>query len=272
MRFDVQVKRSPNGAELPEWRAHLETKKLIIVEERPDLDQAPSPEQARQSAPLALRGIDFELDAVLANQTAKVNLRVFDDQGSLLESGAEWKGIEGTADLMNPRRALLSAPLTAFAQVPRRDLRALPALVRPNDIQGMLQARLTAEGTLADPRLDLRGRIERLGLRASGRGPRGLDLEVAAQYAKTGGGLQLKGHNRKAAVVALSSRWTGDAMAMGERERRARFARSSPSISRLPLGDDPGAREPAHPRQALRQGPPRRVWQRRSFRARRQDG
>lgn len=215
VRFDVQVRRPPNG-ELPEWRAHLETRKLIIVEERPDLEQTKGPEQARASSPFTLRGMDLELDAALANQAANVKVRVFDEEGTLLESGAEWKGIAGRADLMNARAALLSAPWTAFAHVPRRALQGLPPLVRPNDIQGTLQASITAEGTLADPRLDLRARIEQFGPGLERKQKRGLDLELGGQYAKTGGGVQLRGHDRKVAVVDVSSHWTGDAMALGE--------------------------------------------------------
>jgi translocation and assembly module TamB len=210
LRFDVVVQRPANRAERPVWRAHVDSRSLVLVQERPKVEQSPSAKQAEQASPLTVRGIDLNLDAVLEQQSASINARLFDRRGDFLQLDAKWQNIEGARDLMNPERALMNAPVVASIQVPRRVLDQLPAPIRPTDIEGTLSLRVEAEGTLAAPRVRARGRLEKFRAATEQERRRGLDLELAADYAQAGGSAQLSAHDRERSVLALGSRWTGD--------------------------------------------------------------
>ncbi len=223
LRFDVVVQRPANRAEQPVWRAHVDSKSLVLVQERQKVEQSPSGEQAEQSSPLTLRGIDINLDAVLERDNASINAQLFDRRGDFLQLQAKWEDIEGAGALINPQRALMTVPVVASLQVPRRALDQLPAPLRPTGIEGTLTLRVEAEGTLAAPRVRARGRLEKFKAAAEQESRRGLDLELAADYARAGGSAQLSAHDQRRSVLALGSRWTGDMV----------------ELSRQPLGKSP---------------------------------
>ncbi len=210
LKFDLEVQRSPETQKPPVWRAHIQSQRLVLVGQRPDVSQKQDAERARATSPWALRGIDIDLTAALEKHAANIRGRIFDRRGDIVALAAEWKDIEGVRDLTDPRRTFANAPFTAQISVPRRAFERLPAPIRPADVQGTLALEVNAEGTLTTPRVQARGRIEKLRPATEEKAPKGLDVELRAEYAQAGGSLRLDAHDRERIVLGLGSRWTGD--------------------------------------------------------------
>ncbi len=219
LRFDVTIRRPANAQGLPVWHAKIETQSLVLVEERPDVKQAESRELAERTEPRTLRGIDLALDASLENHEAKLQTRLFDSSGDLLQLTAAWKDIQGRHDLMNPRRALMNAPFVAELRVPSRAIEKLPVPIRPLQVEGQLELQVNAEGTLADPRLSGRVQLSRFRPTIEQKGPAGIDLELLAEYTRRAGQLQLNAHSREHKVLDLQSRWRGNAADIASQPR-----------------------------------------------------
>jgi len=210
--FDINVARNPESQRIPRFRAKLRSEKLVLVSERPDAEQMPTADRAKDTSPWTLRGVDIDLDASLENQRAKLDARVFDRSGDVLAVNAEFREL---GDLANPRAAFEHAPFTARLSLPRRGFEQWPAPIRPAEIQGALTLQVDAEGTLADPRVHARGRVD--GFRAASDNPklRRVDVELGAEYQASGGNVMMRAHEKGKAVLGLDSRWTGDAARLG---------------------------------------------------------
>lgn len=210
LRFDVALQRPP-GEQSPTLRAHVKTKSLVIVQERPDAAQTQTAEQARSTSPLWVRGLDLELDAALETDRAEVQGRIFDRQGDVLRVSAQWKELGGAGNLSRLRQRLEAAPFTARVEVPPRAFDKFPAPIRPTEVAGIFSFGAEAEGTLRDPRVRVRGRVEKFGAAVERRGAPRLDMELAADYGQTGGSVRLRAHDRRRALLDLNSSWKGDA-------------------------------------------------------------
>jgi autotransporter translocation and assembly factor TamB len=213
VEFDIDVKRDPSSQRVPIFRARLKSDKLVLVSERPDTEQMPTGQQAKVSSPWTLRGIDISLDAALENHTAKVAARVFDRRGDVFTFNVDFRDL---GDLSNPRGAFQRAPFTARMTMPRRDFEQWPAPLRPAEIQGALTMQVDAEGTLLDPNVRARGRVD--GFRAATDNPklRKVDIELGAQYQPRGGNVRIEAHEKGKVVLGLSSSWTGDVVHAGD--------------------------------------------------------
>lgn len=211
--FDLSLKRQPGSSAPAALRAKLRTKKLVLVSERPDAEQMPSAEGAEVTAPWTLRGVDIDLEAALENQAANLRARLFDRRGDLLAVSADVKEL---GDLSNPRRAFERAPLRARVSMPRREFERWPPPFRPAEIQGALTLQVDADGSISEPRVQARGRID--GFRAASDDPdqRSVDLELGAAYQASGGNLMLAAHDGSKVVLGLDSRWAGDAARVGD--------------------------------------------------------
>lgn len=212
VRYDVELKPAPAGGS-PVLRAHLESRGLVLIGERADTEQEPTPSEARESTPWTLRGIDLALDASLEDQKAQAKGRLFDAAGDLLTFDAGLTGVEGTPDLTNPR-ALMRLPLRAAVRIPKRDLEKLPATIRPQDIEGLLALELDAEGTLADPRVRARATVDRFAPATNRRHRLALDLALDAEYDRRGGKLAMSAEKQSFAVFNVDSKWQGDLAAL----------------------------------------------------------
>lgn len=209
VRFDVDLKATDDDPR-PLLRAHVETDSLLIIGERPETSQTPSAEQARQTSPFWLRGVDFSLDAELGQQRANISGRVFDREGDLLRAEGNFREV-ALRQLAELPQALLRSPMNARVQIPPRKFEHFPAPVRPTEVSGVVSLAIDAEGTLAAPRLLARGRVRDFSPAGElSRAPT-LDLELAAEYTETGGGLQLRAHDGRRARLDLTSRWSGNA-------------------------------------------------------------
>jgi translocation and assembly module TamB len=211
--FDLSLKRQPGSTAPAALRAKVKTKKLVLVSERPDAEQMPSAEGAEVTAPWTLRGVDIDLTAALENQAANLKARLFDRRGDLVSVDADVKEL---GDLSNLRKAFERAPLRASVSMPRRDFERWPPPFRPAEVQGALTLQVDAEGTMTEPRVRARGRID--GFRAATDDPkqRRVDLELGALYQTSGGDVMLTAHEAGKVVLGIESRWTGDAARVGE--------------------------------------------------------
>ncbi len=215
VRYDVQLGGGA-GAGGPELRAHVETRSLVLVGQRPDVGQTSDAEQARSSAPWSVREVDLNLDASLADGRAEVAGKLFDRRGDLLKLQASLSELPPRAALPELRRALPGAPLLAAIEMPNRALEELPAMLRPNDMEGDLALRVSAQGTLSDPRLSVTGALSRFTPASERRRKNHLDINLDAEYAPEGGRVALTALRRRIdPVLELDSRWQGDLRELG---------------------------------------------------------
>jgi translocation and assembly module TamB len=213
LEFDIDIQRDPSSQRVPVVRARVKSDKLVLVSERPDAEQMPTGEQAKVTSPWTLRGLDVDLHAALENRTAKVAARLFDRRGDVFTFNADFRDLGSLSD---PERAFQRAPFTARVTMPRRDFEQWPAPIRPAEIQGALTMQVDAEGTLLDPTVRARGRVD--GFRAATDNPklRKVDLELGALYQPKGGNVLLKAHEKGKVVLGLDSSWTGDVVHAGD--------------------------------------------------------
>jgi autotransporter translocation and assembly factor TamB len=210
--FDIKVEPNPDRQLIPRFRAKLRSEKLVLVSERPDAEQMPTADRAKGTSPWTLRGVDIDVDASLADHLAKVEAHVFDRRGDVLALEAEFREL---GNLSNPKAAFERAPFKARLSLPRRGFEQWPAPIRPAEIQGALTLQVDAQGTLKNPKVHARARID--GFRAASDNPklRRVDVELGARYETAGGDVMLRAHEKGKAVLGLDSRWTGDAAKIG---------------------------------------------------------
>jgi translocation and assembly module TamB len=208
VEFNIAMKRRPGSREPPAFRARVKSRSLVVVSERPDVDQAPTAEQAKMGTPWTLRGIDIDLSAALENQTANLAARLFDRQGDVFSAAVDFREL---GDLSNPRGAFEQAPFKARVTMPRRSFEQWPAPIRPAQFQGALTLQVDAQGTLRAPQVQARGRIDGFSAASDNPRQRSVDIELGAHYEQAGGNVVLKAHDRRKVVLGIDSRWTGDA-------------------------------------------------------------
>jgi hypothetical protein len=103
-----------------------------------------------------VRGVDVNLDAGLQRGVAEVKGKLFDEQGDWSIGTLSFRDLPQQRALADPQSAFFKAPFQAELRVPSRAIEQLPAMIRPNDIEGDLALTLAVDGTLADPACALR--------------------------------------------------------------------------------------------------------------------
>lgn len=215
VRYDVMLGGGA-GVESPGLRAHIETRSLVLVGKRPDVGQTSDAELARQTAPWSVRDVDLNLDASLADGQAELTGRLFDRRGEIINWQASFGELPQRVGLAELRVALPAAPLTATIELPNRSLEDLPAMLRPNDMEGNLALRVTAEGSLSAPRLSVTGALGRFTPASERRRKNHLDINLDAQYAPEGGRVALTALRRRIdPVLELDTSWQGDLRELG---------------------------------------------------------
>lgn len=210
--FDLALRREPGTNEPAELRAKLRSRSLVLVSERADAEQMPSAEQARVTAPWTLRDLDFEVDAGFAQRKGKLAARVFDRAGDVVAIYADMRDI---GRLSNPREAFGRAPFNARVLIPRREFERFPAPIRPAEYEGAITLQVDADGTLLEPHVEVRGRVDGFSAASDSSRPRRVDLELGARYRPAGGELRLQAHDARKVVLGLDTRWSGDAALAG---------------------------------------------------------
>jgi translocation and assembly module TamB len=225
--FDLAIRREPGTNEPAELRAKLRSRSLVLVSERADAEQMPSADQARVTAPWTLRDLDFEVDAGFAERKAKLAARVFDRAGDVLAVYADMRDI---GRLSSPREAFARAPFNARVLIPRRELQRFPAPIRPAEYEGAVTLQVDADGTLSDPHVEVRGRIDGFSAASESARPRRVDVELGGRYRPAGGTIRLEAHDARKVVLGLQTRWSGDVARAGD-------ALAAPDAASPLLGD-----------------------------------
>lgn len=210
--FDIAVEPPREAGKHATWRAKVASKDLVLIGERGEsANNAPDPEQARQTSPWTLRGIDVDFNASLDASGAKLQGRLLDATGDLITVDGKLESVDSIQDLLAGPERLENAPFQVSVRVPSRVLEKLPSPVRPAEVQGVLTLAVDAEGTLKDPRVKIDASVQRFAPASDRiRERRSVDLKLLAEYARTGGKLALTGESQKKPVLDLKTEWQGN--------------------------------------------------------------
>ena len=199
----------------PKARLAVKSHKLLVVGQRQDLANTSDPRLARETAPWTLRGMDLYLDARIDEGGGRVQARLFDEHGTLLDLSAKMAGLSLSPERLGSA-ALKSSPFEADLRVPGRALERLPTPIRPNDLRGAIAVDVRAKGTFADPKVEALVTLAHFGPVNEREDPRGLGIFVEANYSRTEGSVRVQADGRRGRVIALDSRWQGDVAELGK--------------------------------------------------------
>ena len=189
IKYDATIERPRVSTGLPTFHVHVATNKLQLAGKRTTTTTITSKAEARDTAPLAVKGIDFDLDLNHAEtgETALV-AGISDAQGRLLALSVEGRATPRLATVVSELSSQWrEIPLRAKLSVPPRDLQKLPVEVRPAALKGVISADLSYEGTFSAPTLAVSGKIDHF-QQADDKGQR-LDVVLQGSYQGTRGKL-----------------------------------------------------------------------------------
>ncbi len=239
--LSVFVLSGPEQAE-PSVIVELETHELELVGQREPTPAVDRRDQARESAPLSLRGIDVAatLGWSPASHAVGARARFHDEAGTLGE-------VELSFELRDPRsllhpETLYDAPTELRVRVPERRVEKWPAVLRPATVEGGFSARIDASGTPRRPTFAVQMAIrDARAVAKKQRDPVSLEasLDLDWQHAT----LELTGHAKGRRVLHAKSELRGDVRALP-----SALARGGPSpltgdttidLDELPLASVP---------------------------------
>ncbi|HKO49557.1 MAG TPA: translocation/assembly module TamB domain-containing protein [Polyangiaceae bacterium] len=192
VKYDLSIERKRMSPGLPTFHVHVATNKLQLAGKRTTTTTITTKEEARDTAPLAIKGIDIDLD-VSHEESGETELaaNIRDAQGTLVALSIEGKATPRLAtvitELSNQWREI---PLRARLSLPARDLQKLPPEVRPAALKGVASVDLSYEGTFSAPRLEIAGKLSQF-QQTNDKGAK-LDVELQGGYKGTRGTLSAK--------------------------------------------------------------------------------
>lgn len=182
VKYNIAIERPQASPNLPTFHVRVSTKKLQLAGVRDSTTNLVTKQQARDAAPLAVKGLDVDLD-VSHEETGKTELsaRVTDEHGPLLALNVSADAVLKTATFVDElTKNWQRMPLSVRLSIPRRDIEKLPPEVRPAGLAGVMAIDLAYDGTLQNPKLEWNGTLDKL--RKSDRKGRGLDLTWKGKY------------------------------------------------------------------------------------------
>jgi len=163
LEYDVAIERQHASPLLPTFHVHVATHKLQLAGTRSTKSTITTLEQAREAAPLAIKGIDFDLDLSHA-ETGETALAasISDALGRLVALSVEGKVTPGLATVASELAGRWrQIPLRVQLSIPPREIEQLPVEVRPAALKGVASGMLSYEGTFSAPKLELVGKVDR---------------------------------------------------------------------------------------------------------------
>jgi len=161
IKYDLAFERQRASTALPTFHVHVQTNRLQLAGKRTTTTTITTKAEARDTAPLAIKGIDFDLD--LSHEESgetELAMGLSDAKGRLVALSVEARATPPLATAVDELRSRWrQIPLRAKLSVPARDLEDLPVEVRPAALKGIVSADLSYEGTLAAPKVDLSGKV-----------------------------------------------------------------------------------------------------------------
>jgi len=150
----------------PDARVDLSTRGLLLVvapNERKQPSYLVRPEEARPpEQPFRTSGVDVQLSAAVQGTSNRLTVdgALVDRLGPIAK--LRLRATAPVAELVHARgraaELIEHAPIEAQAQVPPRELAALPEVLRPKAVRGRVEASLDLDGRVVDPRVHLRAR------------------------------------------------------------------------------------------------------------------
>ncbi len=243
VQLDAALEAQP-GKGPPKARLAVESHKLLVVGQRKDAGNTNDPGLARETAPWTLRGMDVNLDAKVDDAGGRVEARLFDEHGTLVELSAKLAGLSLAPERLRGA-ALMATPFEAKLNVPGRALERLPTPIRPNDLRGAIALDVQAKGTFTDPKVEALVTLAHFGPVNEREDPRGLGVFVEAKYSRAEGSLRVQADGRRGQVIALDSRWQGDVAELGKATENYSPVRGSlkAEITEFPLAVIPILRD-----------------------------
>ncbi|MEP7051565.1 MAG: translocation/assembly module TamB domain-containing protein [Pseudomonadota bacterium] len=203
--YDVAIQRGHAGPGVPTVHAHVSTKKLQLGGMRRSKTSIETKQAARDSAPLAVKGIDIDVDLKHA-ESGETELAgtIKDERGQLAAVSVEAKATPRLASVVEELAARWrQIPLKVNVTVPPRELQQLPVEVRPAALSGVLSAALSFDGTVSAPKLKVSGTMSRF--RQDTTKKDGLDLTWTGGYDGARGKLvgSARGRDKEVAKIDL---------------------------------------------------------------------
>jgi translocation and assembly module TamB len=173
-------------------------------------------EKLHSASAWRIEGIDLGLNGRVDGESgfAELAVRLMDAKGPLLALDAKSGALPYSLLFAGETRAkdllLESVRFDAHVLVPKRELRALPAVLRLGGTDGELEADAEWHGTFADPSLDLRAK---LGQAHSNEARLSLpvDLELASHYAHGHADATLAANGKRGHVMNAEAHFDGAA-------------------------------------------------------------
>ncbi|HEY3256399.1 MAG TPA: translocation/assembly module TamB domain-containing protein, partial [Polyangiaceae bacterium] len=245
VKYDVAIERERASTGLPTFHVHVETNKLQLAGRRTTTTTITSMAEARDTAPLAIKGIDFDLDLSHAESgETELAASLSDAQGKLLALSVEGKATPRLATVVSELSSQWrEIPLRAKLSLPARDLQTLPPEVRPPALKGIASVDLSYEGTFSAPTLALDAKITRF-QQSDDKGAR-LDLAVQGSYKGRHGtfGASARSHGADVAKAELDFETAlNDWLNRSSEQPPALDASAHFTFDRFPIGLVPAAR------------------------------
>lgn len=210
LQLAILAENPRDGASRPTLNLKLETRKLKLIEQRstpPNIETQPT---ARAAQPRSVEDIDARLALMLdaKERNGHVNLELFDRKGPLATIEADSKLPElGARDLA---ASFQQQPLRVAVQLHSRKLEELPNSIRPKALRGVVQAQLSAEGTLMEPKLSATVAARQL---KAFQEQKGVDCYADLKYDRQGGQLTASADSLRGRAADFESKWQGDLIA-----------------------------------------------------------
>ncbi|HET7541452.1 MAG TPA: translocation/assembly module TamB domain-containing protein [Polyangiaceae bacterium] len=161
IEYDIGVERQRASAALPTFHVHVATHKLQLAGKRATATNITTKAEARDTAPLAIKGIDVDLD--LSHEEAgqtELAASISDAYGRLVALSVETQVTPQLATVASELESKWQRiPVRLKLSVPPRELQKLPVEIRPAALEGIASAELSYEGTPSAPKLELSGKV-----------------------------------------------------------------------------------------------------------------
>jgi len=246
LRFEAGL-RGPSHGFGPELALLVTTNGLRVVGRRRSVRDPETTTAAIEQQPFALEGIDAHFSTHVRPKRGEAfgTLILRDRGGTLGEAQFEVQLPRWATDLSRPE-VLYRVPLKVRLETASRELSSLPALLRPAQIRGRLQAALRLDGSLSDPHVHVDASASRI---RRGRSAEPVDLKAVLEVTHGSGGFHIRANGSRggAALADVAVRWRGDARRLAAQLGRGLSAdesglqaEASANLSDLPLELVPG--------------------------------
>jgi translocation and assembly module TamB len=241
--LDGHVARSKGSTAIPDLAMKIKTTRFRFASRRaPDVTAhrtviVASPEWDEEGV-----DVDLAVETNGAAGTAKVDGRLYDDQGTLLTVAASseavpYAALAGGKGGLTDR--LMRMPISAKVAMPKRDLAHLPDALKYEDAGGTLEFTLSMQGSAVAPKLDFKADARSVRF-AGARKLAPLDASVTATYDGSIGDLTMSIRDSKRELLGAKARINAKVAELSEKGGDAAWdASASAKFEQFPLASVP---------------------------------